>query len=720
MRKHQLLFVLGSVFVALGFAALLQPSVLAQETDAEEPPFLAEFYDQWVTSPHADAEAEAFVHWNEEADQVIPETCAKCHSTPGYRDFMGADGTEFGKVDAPAPLGTVITCDACHNSVASSLATVVFPSGAELTDTGDSARCMECHQGRASGASVDAKLVELGLTEDLNKPNEELGFINIHYYAAAATLYGSAAGGGYQFEGKVYEVRNQHVPGFGTCADCHNPHTLEIRVDKCAECHEDVETVEDLPFIRMNGSLADYDGDGDTDEGISEEIDGLQEMLYEAIQAYAKDVAGAAILYDELAYPYFFLDANDNGTVDEGEGKYTAFTGNLLKAAYNYQVVQKDPGGFAHNPTYQIHLLYDSIEMLNAQFDEPVVDLSTAERNSRGHFDTTGEPFRHWDEDGAVPGSCAKCHTGAGLATYIANGTNIAAEPTSSLQCATCHTSLSEFTILEVAEVTFPSGAKLSFGEEEFESNLCINCHQGRESTVSVNRAISGAGVGDDEVSDKLTFRNIHYFAAGATLFGSEAQGAYQFEGKEYNGRNMHGGEDSPMMCTECHDTHALENPIEDCQECHEDVETVEDVRLLRVEPEGVEAVDFDGDGDAAEPIRDEIGTMQEALYAAIQAYAKDKTGVDIIYVSYAHPYWYIDANGNGTVEPEEVNSDGRFVTWTPNLLRAAFNYQYSMKDPGVYAHNPEYVLQFLYDSIEAVGGDVSAYSRPAVVASAE
>jgi hypothetical protein len=724
MRKHHLLFVLGNVLVALGFALFLQPSSFAQETETEAEPFLAEYYEQWEASPHADATAEAFVHWDEEEDKMVPVDCAKCHSTTGYRDFLGVDGSEFRVVDAPAPIGTVVNCDACHNSVASSLTTVVFPSGAEITDAGDSSRCMECHQGRASGATVDAKPADLGLTEDLNTASEELGFINIHYYAAAATLYGTNAGGGYQFAGKTYEVKNEHVPGFGTCADCHNPHTLELQIETCADCHEDVESVEDLPFIRMPGSLADYDGDGDIDEGIAEEIGGLQEMLYAAIQAYARDIAGTPIVYDSAAYPYFFIDTNDNGSVDEGEAafpnKYNAFTGNLLKAAYNYQVTQKDPGGYAHNPTYQIHLLYDSVEMLNAQFEEPVVDLSTAQRNSHGHFDTTAFAFRDWDADGAVPGTCAKCHTAEGLPTFLANNTNIAVPPSPSLQCATCHTSLTEYTIYEVAEVTFPSGVKLSFGEEAFEDNLCLNCHQGRESTVSVNRTISGAGVGDDEVSDKLTFRNIHYFAAGASLFGGEAQGAYLFEGKEYNGRYLHGGEDAPQTCTSCHDTHALANLIEDCQECHEDVETIEDVEALRVELEGVTAVDYDGDGSADEPIRDEIATLQEALYAAIVAYATETAGMPIVYESHTHPYWFNDTNGNGVADPEEAIRDNRYASWTPNMLRAAFNYQFAAKDPGLFAHNPDFALQFLYDSIEVIGGDVSAYTRPEVVASAE
>jgi hypothetical protein len=708
---------MGTLFIVAGLILLLYSPVLAQEAP-EEPPFLAEFYDQWVESPHADVAAEAFVHWDEEGE--VPVECARCHSTAGYRDYLGADSTDSGVVDNPAaiPNGGV-TCDACHNSVASNLTTVSFPSGAEITDEGGSVRCMVCHQGRASGDGVDAAIAEAGLTDDVDTPSADLGFINIHYYAAAATLYGSEARGGYQYAGLRYQMKNEHVPGYDTCASCHNPHTLEVRVDQCAQCHEEVASADDLFFIRMPGSQVDFDGDGDDREGIAEEIETLQEILYEAIQVYASEVAGTPIAYSETAYPYWFIDGNDNGEVDDDEANrengFNAFTANLLRATYNYQVTVKDPGGFAHNATYHIELLYDSIMALNAALQEPV-DVEGVSRSDPGHFDVTAEAFRHWDGDGVVPGTCARCHTAGGLPVFLENGVAINAAPSNSLTCSTCHDDIGEFTLRTVDEVPFPSGATLSFGEGE-DSNLCLNCHQGRESTVSVNNVITRAGVGDDEVSDTLTFRNVHYFAAGATLFGTEAQGAYQYEGSEYNGRNLHA--EDMQTCTDCHDQHALTIEVNRCDNCHEDVEDPEDVLLIRQEAEDVEPTDYDGDGDTTEPIRDEIMALEAALLVEIQAYATETVGTGIVYDSHSHPYWFIDSDGNGTAEQTEVNGDNRFASWTPTLLRAAYNYQYVQKDPGVFAHNPDYALQILYDSLLAIGGEdaVANFTRPPVQA---
>jgi hypothetical protein len=653
-----------------------------------EPAVVVPFEEQWASSGHADAEAEAFVHWNEDDPQEVPVNCAKCHSTTGYQDYIGLDGSAVNVVDAPVPVGEVVACEACHNDVTVDMETVLFPSGVELADLGPQARCMQCHQGRASTTSVNAGLAEAGLDgpDDLDTVSEEVGFSNIHYYAAAATRLGTEVMGGYEYEGKAYDPRFDHVAMFDTCVGCHDSHTLELKLDECVACHTDVAGEEDLVNIRMAGSLVDYDGDGDMEEGIYYEIETLREMLAEAMTAYSTEVAGSPIVYDAAAYPYFFNDA--------GEG-YASWTPRLAKAAYNYQVSLKDPGAYAHGGKYIIELLYDSIEDLNAAIATPI-DLSNASRIDHGHFAATEEAFRHWDEDGAVPGSCSRCHSAAGLPLYIEQGVSINQPVAIGLNCATCHNDLTTFTRYESTEVEFPSGAVLSFGEDALDSNLCLNCHQGRASSNTIARAI--ADKEEDVVDESLRFSNIHYFAAGATLFGTEAKGIYEFPDQVYVGRNEHVG--AFDTCIECHDSHALEVVYEDCSNCHENVVAPEDLVDVRVSE-----VDYDGDGDVTEGIAGEITTMGEALYAAMQAYAEATEGVDpIVYDSHAYPYFFNDA-GEG------------FATWTPRLLKAAYNYQYYQKDPGAFAHNPMYVIQMLYDTLADIGGAeaVAGMTRPEV-----
>ncbi|MEZ4661017.1 MAG: hypothetical protein R2911_25990 [Caldilineaceae bacterium] len=520
----------------------------AEDATAEDAPqrnIETPFLDVWLNSPHADTSAEAFVHWNEDDPPVVPESCARCHSTPGYRDYLGADGSEAGVVNQSHPTGTTVECVACHNDVASKITSVTFPSGAEVTDVNESARCMVCHQGRASGLDVTAAIAEAGLAEQPDAQSEDLGFINIHYYAAAASLYGSEANGGFQYADMRYQPKFNHAGDIDSCADCHQPHSLEVKVEVCADCHDGVASVEDLRDVRMQGSLRDYDGDGDIEEGIYYELEGLRTNLMTAMQAYASGVNEAPIAYNSAAYPYFFVDTNGDGEAGDDEAirdnAYKAWTPRLLEAAYNYQTSLKDPGAFAHNAKYHVQLLYDSIQSLNAAMAEPAVDMSLAQRDDAGHFNPIAEAFMHFqeEEDGNTPADCAKCHNANGLPFFLENGVSIKQKVTDSLACTTCHSDLQEFTLRESPEVQFPSGAVLSFADDP-ESNLCINCHQGRESTFSVNAAIIRAKVGNDEVSDALRFLNPHYFAAGATLFGGEASGAYQYDGKEYVGRNEH------------------------------------------------------------------------------------------------------------------------------------------------------------------------------------
>jgi hypothetical protein len=229
--KRLILLTLGiTVILALGvalFVGYLRATALVNAQEGVEIPFL----DEWSGSGHADAAAEPFVHWNEEDPKEVPVECAKCHSTPGYRDFIGADGSAAGVVDQAAPIGTVVECAACHNDVTLTMDSVVMPSGVEITGLGREARCMQCHQGRESTVSVNEAITEAGVADE-DTISEEFGFLNIHYYAAAATKYGTVAKGGYEYEGKTYDANFAHVEQFDTCVECHNPHTLEVRVEQ--------------------------------------------------------------------------------------------------------------------------------------------------------------------------------------------------------------------------------------------------------------------------------------------------------------------------------------------------------------------------------------------------------------------------------------------------------------------------------------------------------
>jgi len=672
--------------------------------------------EQWTGSGHADSTSEAFRHWDTADPKEVPTSCAKCHTPTGFADYLGADGSAAGVVDAAQPPSNGITCEACHSDAAIALTSVQFPSGVTVDNLGPEARCIVCHQGRASGSTVDQAIATNNLTDTLDTVSDKLSFINLHYFAAAATQYGTETAGGYQYADQTYDAKFQHEAGLNTCISCHDQHSLEIKVETCMECHTNVTSEADLVNIRMNGSLADYNGNGDVTEGIAAEITGLQDTLLKAIQAYGKEVAGGPIAYDPASYPYFFNDKNDNGTVDTDEATsdnaYSFWTGRLVKATYNYQMSIKDPGAFAHNAKYIIELLYDSTADLNTKLSSPI-DLSKAHRIDAGHFAATEMAFRDWDSEGEVPATCSKCHSATGLPLWIkeaaassdkVTGVTIAQPVSQGFQCDTCHDVTQFPANYSVPAVKFPSGAVLGFGDGS-PANLCIECHQGRESTVSVNKAIGDLPA--DTVSADLRFKNPHYFGAGSTLFGTEAKGAYEFTGKTYLGHHAH--VDAGQTCVTCHDSHALTVNTTLCAGCHPGNTGPESIRMG--------TTDYDGDANTTEGMYDEVKTEQELLYAAIQKYATDVAKSPLVYDANSYPYFFIDTNANGVADPDELSSSNSYASWTPNLLRAAYNYQWVQKDPGAFVHNGKYILEILYDSIQAVRGDVTKLTRPTVTA---
>jgi len=107
-------------------------------------------------------------------------------------------------------------------------------------------------------------------------------------------------------------------------------------------------------------------------------------------------------------------------------------------------------------------------------------------------------------------------------------------------------------------------------------------------------------------------------------------------------------------------------------------------------------AADFDGD--TKEGIAGEIDTLRTALLVVIEDYAANVVSTPILY-DYRYPY-------------SITETDGRYTTFTLRLLNAAYNYQYSLKDPGGFAHNGRYSIQVLYDSLEDLRVDVTGLVR--------
>jgi hypothetical protein len=313
----------------------------------------------WCSSGHADAKSEAFTHWDGDDPPEIPAECAMCHSKPGYLDFLGADRTEAGQVDRAAEVGATVVCYVCHTEAAISLDSVVFTCGTRVTELGDAAGCVACHQGRACTDAVNRAVTEAGLTDE-DESSTELGFVNSHAISGA-TPFGAEVKGAFEYEGEAYSGRFYREGEFFPCIQCHNPHSLEVQTESCRACHAG--PWEEPRQIRAGGP--DYDGDGDAEEGIAGEIETIHEALLQAIQTYASSKIGMPIGFDGGVYPYFFIDADNDGEVDPDEASfgngYNGWTPRLLRAAYNYSYLSHDPGAYAHNSDYILQVLQDSL-----------------------------------------------------------------------------------------------------------------------------------------------------------------------------------------------------------------------------------------------------------------------------------------------------------------------------------------------------------------------
>jgi hypothetical protein len=272
---------------------------------------------------------------------------------------LGEDGTPAGQVTNPSPIGTTVECVACHNPSSMAMASVVFPSGAEITALNGQGNCMQCHQGRASTTQVN------NATEgrDPDAVIEEQGFINVHYRPAAATRWGSEVRGGYQYPDREYVGFFEHVRDYRQCSQCHDAHSLAVNPQQCSPCHLNVVGLGDLRGIRRD--TTDWSGQGDTTRGVAFEIGALWARLYDAIQDYAVEVVDTPIVYSPQVNPYFFIDTDGDGVADPDEtvrpNAYASWTPRLLRAAYNLHYVQMDPGAFTHNPRYAIQILHDSL-----------------------------------------------------------------------------------------------------------------------------------------------------------------------------------------------------------------------------------------------------------------------------------------------------------------------------------------------------------------------
>jgi hypothetical protein len=279
---------------------------------------------------------------------------------------------------------------------------------------------------------------------------------------------------------------------------------------------------------------------------------------------------------------------------------------------------------------------------------------------------------------------------------------------------------------------------------------LCLFCHQGRESGLTVYKAIIAARPATPDPKDfpytnpndvirasGVSFVNPHYLDSGSLLWSRNAWEYIFNQGTQSQSQTYSEGitRHQEKNCMGCHMSkqpseafdkneeggHTWKPQLETCKECH--VQVPEITKFSDIRP--FTPVDYDGDG-VFGTVFEEIGTITPRdapalgstgtglfgqLVGALEANTRpnpDPTQPPIpdpiFYNPDSYPYFF---NATG----------GTFNAWTTNTLSAAFNLSWAFKSGAcVYYHNSKYVVQILDDSLQALGALLPAVAanRPA------
>jgi hypothetical protein len=255
--------------------------------------------------------------------------------------------------------------------------------------------------------------------------------------------------------------------------------------------------------------------------------------------------------------------------------------------------------------------------------------------------------------------------------------------------------------------VTITNGAKGTDAQDD--SYVCMTCHRARESTLTLNAADPTGAT----ATFTLSFKNSHYLAAGATQYGNKAATMYQYNGKSYAQRWDHDQEYLQpypattwyrAQCAYCHmqdGSHSFDPVVDDtCTFCHVNSTSVDDLT-----PAFTPERNYDGDP-ATKP-KQEYAVFQQRLLDAIIAYCAN-ADQHVVYTD-SYPYFIKDTDKDGVKDPNETSG----AKFDSKSFRASYNYNYAVHEPGGWAHNPKYVLQVLYDSIQDIGGNLDGLTRP-------
>jgi|GEM_PF-1988640 len=320
--------------------------------------------DQFAESAHGDVLGEAWMHYDWRS--ASRASCQRCHTATGFVVRLGDEANTanvFAAADAGLP-GEVLRCTGCHTDIASGAVlaapafTATYSNGATqaFPNVGVSNLCVRCHGARESGDSIKLSTGDFA----------SLSFINSHYLAAGATVF---AAGGYEYDGPSYanpayykhdvvgisDPADPAVSDAGPCAACHMGssanHTWEV-VDKNDEGV--------ITAINSEVCVSCHAGDYAL---TPEDLELEKEEFHAALEALNQALLVKGIEF-KPSHPYFYVPGTTTA-FKNWEGVYPGKGKDVMGAAFNYNLLEHDPGAYAHNRFYTKRLIFDSIDFLD-------------------------------------------------------------------------------------------------------------------------------------------------------------------------------------------------------------------------------------------------------------------------------------------------------------------------------------------------------------------
>ena len=317
-------------------------------------------YTEWSGSLHS--------HTTRTPSGAGREQCVRCHTAPGFRNFIENAGTTNTYVTNT--VYEAITCAACHDPHDASnphqlrAANIyTLPEGTTVTNAGLGALCMQCHHSRNGEATNNITNYKLGLPTWAGGSS-----FGVHDSTAGDMVEGVNA----ITYGKFIPSGSHSAVITNVCVGCHmqpvdtshpafgqaGGHTYSMTyktvnlgvtntvdlVDVCVKCHGQIEG--------FNFARKDYDGDG-VIQGVQTEVQNLLNQLSRLLPNSTYRADGNYVA---------------DGLVKSPSVK-TNWPIKFLQAAWNWQFVNVEGSLGVHNAPYAVGVLKASIADLTDDAD---------------------------------------------------------------------------------------------------------------------------------------------------------------------------------------------------------------------------------------------------------------------------------------------------------------------------------------------------------------